>query len=44
MGVVFVKLLANSANPDQTAPMEQSDLGLYLFAEAKFPIFHVNKE
>ena len=26
---IFVELLANSVDPDQTAPWEQSDLGLH---------------
>ena len=29
MGIVVRKMLANSADPDQTAPKEQSDQGLH---------------
>ena len=36
----FSGTMANSADPDQTAPKEQSDLGLQCFAHAILSISH----
>ena len=33
--------MANSADPDQTAPKEQSDLGLHYLSKPLYPIFKV---
>ena len=37
-----MKLFANSAEPDQTAPKEQSDQGLHCLLKHTVQIFRVN--
>ena len=33
LGLILLLMMANSADPDQTAPKEESDLGLHVFEE-----------